>query len=153
MMLRYEIKHYSVLSKDDLFEIMKLRIGVFVVEQKCPYMEIDEYDRVSYHVCLKDDNGRILAYLRVLPPGCTFKDASIGRVIAVERRKGYGTMIVKMGINVAKEKFNCDRIVIEAQTYARSLYEKCGFVQSSEEFLEDGIPHIQMIYKIKGAES
>ncbi|MCI7732107.1 MAG: GNAT family N-acetyltransferase, partial [Solobacterium sp.] len=64
-----------------------------------------------------------------------------------------GTMIVKMGINVAKEKFNCDRIVIEAQTYARSLYEKCGFVQSSEEFLEDGIPHIQMIYKIKGAES
>lgn len=153
MMLRYEIKHYSVLSKDDLFEIMKLRVGVFVVEQKCPYMEIDEYDKVSYHVCLKDDNGRILAYLRVLPPGCTFKDASIGRVIAAERRKGYGTMIVKMGINVAKEKFNCDRIVIEAQTYARSLYEKCGFVQSSDEFLEDGIPHIQMIYKIKGAES
>lgn len=150
MMLRYEIKHYSVLSKDDLFEIMKLRVAVFVVEQKCPYMEIDEYDRVSYHVCLKDDD-RILAYLRVLPPGCTFKDASIGRVIAAERRKGYGTMIVKMGINVAKEKFNCDRIVIEAQTYARSLYEKCGFVQSSDEFLEDGIPHIQMIYKIKGA--
>ena len=148
-MLRYEINHFRSLTKEDLFEIMKLRVAVFVVEQKCPYMEIDEYDEVSYHICLKDDKDRILAYLRVLPPGCTFKDASIGRVIATERRKGYGTMIVKVGIEVAKEKFNCDRIVIEAQTYARKLYEKCGFVQSSEEFLEDGIPHIQMTYSVR----
>ncbi|MGN1404885.1 MAG: GNAT family N-acetyltransferase [Erysipelotrichaceae bacterium] len=148
-MLKYEIKHFRSLTKEDLFEIMKLRVAVFVVEQKCPYMEIDEYDEVSYHICLKDGNDRILAYLRVLPPGCTFKDASIGRVIAVERRKGYGTMIVNMGIEVAKEKFNCDKIVIEAQTYARKLYEKCGFVQSSEEFLEDGIPHIQMTYSVR----
>lgn len=137
------IKHFSELSVEELFEIYKLRVSVFVVEQNCPYQEIDDADRIAYHVWLKDNDG-IEAYARVLPEGVTFPTAAIGRVIAVKRRCGLGSRIVEEAVNAAREKFNADKITIEAQVYARSLYEKCGFHQTSEEFLEDGIPHIQM---------
>ena len=137
------VKHFSELSAKELFEIYKLRVSVFVVEQKCPYQEVDNVDLAAYHLWLKDENG-IEAYARVLPQGVAFQTAAIGRVIAVKRRCGLGNKIVEAAINVAKEKLHADIITIEAQVYARSLYEKCGFRQTSEEFLEDGIPHIQM---------
>ena len=137
------VKHFSELSTEELFEIYKLRVSVFVVEQQCPYQEIDDADRTAYHVLLKDEDG-IEAYARVLPPGVTFPTASIGRVIAVKRRCGMGSKIVSAAIRTAETKLNADEITIEAQVYARSLYEKLGFFQTSEEFLEDGIPHIQM---------
>lgn len=137
------VKHFSELSTEELFEIYKLRVSVFVVEQQCPYQEIDDADRTAYHVWLKDKDG-IEAYARVLPPGVTFPTASIGRVIAVKRRCGMGSKIVSAAIRTAETKLNADEITIEAQVYARSLYEKLGFIQTSEEFLEDGIPHIQM---------
>lgn len=137
------VKHFSELSAKELFEIYELRVSVFVVEQKCPYQEVDNADLVAYHLWLKDENG-IKAYARVLPQGVAFQTAAIGRVIAVKRRCGLGNKIVEAAINVAKEKLHADIITIEAQVYARSLYEKCGFRQTSEEFLEDGIPHIQM---------
>lgn len=137
------VKHFSELSAKDLFEIYKLRVSVFVVEQKCPYQEVDDADLAAYHLWLKDENG-IEAYARVLPQGVAFQTAAIGRVIAVKRRCGLGNKIVEAAINVAKEKLHADIITIEAQVYARSLYEKYGFRQTSEEFLEDGIPHIQM---------
>ena len=79
----------------------------------------------------------------------SFDEVSIGRVIAVRRREGFGTRIVAEGIRVAQEKYGADAIRIEAQTYARGLYEKLGFVQTTEEFQEDGIPHIGMLLKIK----
>lgn len=88
-------KHFSELSVQELYEIYKLRVSVFIVEQHCPYQDIDELDTVSYHIFLRSEDG------------------------------------------------------IEAQVYARGLYEKCGFVQSSEEFLEDGIPHIEMTWTQK----
>lgn len=137
------VKKFSELTTEELFEIYKLRVSVFVVEQKCFYQEVDDADREAYHVWLKDDDG-IEAYARVLPQGITFPTVSIGRVIAVKRRCGLGSKIVKAAIDVAKTHFNADKITIEAQKYARSLYEKHGFKQTSEEFLEDGIPHIQM---------
>lgn len=137
------VKHFSELSTKELFELYKLRISVFVVEQNCPYQEVDDADIKAYHIWLKDGD-EILAYARVLPQGTTFNDASIGRVISVKRRCGLGSKIVKEAINIAKTKFNADKITIEAQVYARLLYEKLGFKQTSEEFLEDGIPHIKM---------
>ena len=109
------VKHFRELSAEELFDIYKLRVSVFVVEQACPYQEVDDADKLAYHVFLKDADG-IQAYLRVLPEKDVFDEVSIGRV------------------------------KIEAQTYAKGLYEKAGFVQSSEEFLEDGIPHVQMIW-------
>lgn len=137
------VKHFSELSAEELFEIYKLRVSVFIVEQKCPYQDVDDADKIAYHLWLRDENG-IAAYARLLPPGVTFPTAAIGRVIAVRRRCGLGTRIVDAAINAAREKLSADVITIEAQVYARSLYEKAGFVQTSEEFLEDGIPHVQM---------
>ena len=137
------VKHFSELSMNELYDIYKLRVAVFVVEQNCPYQEVDDADKVSYHIWLKDEDG-IQANARVLPQGATFPDVSIGRVIAVKRRCGIGSQIVSAAIDVAKEKFNASKITIEAQVYARTLYERAGFHQTSEEFLEDGIPHIQM---------
>ena len=141
------VKHFGELTAEELYEIYRLRVSVFVVEQNCPYQEVDEKDRGAYHVWLRDDGG-IRAYLRVLDRGVSFPEASIGRVIAVQRRQGLGTRIVREGIRVAREKFGADAITIEAQTYAAKLYENLGFCQTSEEFLEDGIPHIQMQLKL-----
>ena len=137
------VKHFSQLSAEELFAIYKLRVSVFVVEQKCPYQEVDDADRAAYHLWLKDEDG-IQAYARVLPAGAAFPTAAMGRVIAVKRRCGLGSKIVEAAIQVARTKLQADKLTIEAQVYARSLYEKHGFQQTSEEFLEDGIPHIQM---------
>lgn len=137
------VKHFDELTAWELFDLYKLRVSVFVVEQSCPYQEVDDADRVSYHVWLRDGDG-IAAYLRVIPAGVNFEDVSIGRVIAVRRRCGLGTRIVAEGLRVAQERLGAQRVTIEAQTYARALYEKLGFRQTSAEFLEDGIPHIRM---------
>ena len=137
------VKHFSELTAEELFAVYKLRVSVFVVEQNCPYQEVDEADRSAYHIWLEDEDG-IEAYARVLPAGAVFETASLGRVIAVKRRCGLGSRIVSAAVRTAKEKFGADKITIEAQTYARSLYEKQGFLQTSDEFLEDGIPHIRM---------
>ena len=141
------IKAFNELTNEELFEIYKLRVSVFVVEQNCAYQEVDDADKVAYHIYFRDEDG-IEGYLRVLPQGITFEDASIGRVIAVKRRCGIGSRILSEGIRVAKEKFGAMRITIEAQVYARELYEKAGFVQNSDEFLEDGIPHIRMTLQL-----
>lgn len=137
------IKHFSELTTDELFEIYKLRTAVFVVEQNCPYQEVDDADKSAYHIWLEDKDG-IAAYARALPAGVTFPTASIGRVISVKRRCGLGSKVVRAAIDTVREKFGAGKITIEAQVYARSLYEKAGFVQTSEEFIEDGIPHIEM---------
>ncbi len=81
----------------------------------------------------------------MLEAGVSFDEVSIGRVLTTERGKGYANILLKEGINVAREKLNADKIKIEAQTYAKSMYEKFGFKVVSDEFLEDGIPHVQMI--------
>ena len=137
------VKHFSELSAEELFEIYKLRVSVFIVEQSCPYQDIDDADKSAYHVWLRDEDG-IEAYARVLPAGVAFPTAASGRVIAVKRRCGLGTKIVTASIEAVRDKLGADMITIEAQVYARSLYENLGFRQTSEEFLEDGIPHIQM---------
>lgn len=146
------IKAFDQLTAAELYEILKLRVSVFVVEQKCPYQELDGKDAGAYHVYLRDVTG-IQAYVRVLAPGTTFPEASIGRAIAVKRRCGLGSRIVKEGIQVAKEKWNPSAIRIEAQVYAKKFYESLGFRQVSKEFWEDGILHIQMLLDCLGGSS
>lgn len=138
------VKGFAELTTEELYEILKIRVAVFVVEQNCPYQELDGKDLRAIHVCLRDEEG-IQAYLRVLDRGISFDEVSIGRVIARKRRCGLGSKILAEGIALAKARFQAEMIRIEAQTYARALYEKQGFRQASEEFLEDGIPHIQMV--------
>jgi ElaA protein len=138
------IKRFDELTPMEIHDIYKARIDVFVVEQNCPYHEVDGFDPQSIHILLLDDNNTLKAYCRVLPARTTFDTPSIGRVIALERRKGYASIVLEAAINVIKEIFKENIVTIEAQTYARSLYEKQGFTQTSEPFLEDGIEHIQM---------
>ncbi|MBE6107967.1 MAG: GNAT family N-acetyltransferase [Erysipelotrichaceae bacterium] len=139
------IKSFYELNIDELYEILKLRAEVFVIEQNCIYPDIDDKDKHSLHVFLKEQD-EIVAYLRVIEKGISFDEVSIGRVIAKYRRQGLGTLVLKAGIQAAKEIYQAEKIIIEAQTYAKTFYEKQGFIQTSDEFLEDGIPHIQMTF-------
>ena len=137
------IKKFDELSLYDLYEILKLRVNVFVVEQNCPYSELDDIDKDAFHVYLKDDDG-IQAYLRVYENN----GIRIGRVLSLKRRQGMGTNVLNEGIRVAKDLLSAKTITIEAQTYARKMYENAGFVQTSEAFLEDGIEHIRMELRV-----
>lgn len=139
------VKSFDELSVDELYEIMQARAAVFVVEQDCAYQDLDGIDQEAYHVFLKED-GKLVAYLRVIDKGKRLSEVSIGRVISLKRREGVGTRLMKLGIDVAKEKFGAVKIMIGAQVYAKAFYEGCGFRQISEEYLEDGIPHIYMIF-------
>lgn len=138
-----QIKHFNELNTKELFDILKFRVEVFIVEQKCCYQEIDDYDKESYHIFSYEDCD-LIAYARVLPKGLTFDEVSIGRVLSKYRKRGNGTKIMQAAMDTAIEKFDADKITIEAQTYAKKLYENLGFKQISDEFLEDGIPHIKM---------
>jgi ElaA protein len=138
------VKRFEELTVDELYKILKVRFDVFVIEQNCIYQEIDDKDQHSYHVYLEDDTG-IKAYLRVVEKGMSNEGVSLGRVLTTEREIGLGKRILSEGIKVAKERMKAHRIIIEAQSYAKEYYEKAGFMQVSEEFIEDGIPHIKMI--------
>jgi len=137
------IKTFDELTTNELYAILRLRAAVFVVEQNCVYQDLDDKDQTSLHLFLTEGE-EIIAYARVIPAGVSFPEVAIGRVISTRRRQGLGTRIVREAITVARERFHAPSIVLEAQVYARSLYEKLGFCQTSEVFLEDGIPHIQM---------
>ena len=142
--MELRVKRFHELTTDELYRILKLRVSVFVVEQNCPYMELDDCDQNAVHVWLEDKDG-IQAYLRVMDSGIENESVSIGRVIALKRRQGLGSQVLSEGIRAAKDFFHADTIYLEAQVYAKGLYEKQGFRQISEEFLLDGIPHVRML--------
>lgn len=139
------VKRFEELTIEELYEILRARAEVFVVEQNCAYQDLDDVDKDAYHVWLEED-GKLLAYLRVIDKGKRLDEVSIGRVISLKRREGIATKLMKIGVKVAKEKYGANVIKIGAQVYAKPFYEGCGFKQISEEYLEDGIPHIYMVY-------
>lgn len=141
--MKYIAKHFHELTVDELFEIYKLRCSVFVVEQSCPYQDVDDADKVSIHLMAVDEKG-LQGYLRIIPAGVTTDDVSIGRVVVVKRRCGLGENMVLKGIEIVKEHFNANVVTIDAQVYVTELYRRCGFVQTSGEFMIDNIPHIEM---------
>ena len=136
------IKLFDKLTTQELFNINKLRVDVFVVEQQCPYHEVDDIDLESHHIYLQQGKD-ILAYCRLYKQNDAYH---IGRVIAATKRKGYGTQIMKTAIEFAGQELHADSVIIEAQTYAKNFYEKLWFIQTSEPFEEDEIEHIQMKY-------
>lgn len=140
------VKKFNELNNYEIYEILRLRSSVFVVEQNCVYLDLDGVDLDAYHVYLKDGD-EIVAYLRVIDKGKRLDEVSIGRVISLYRRKGLGTKVMKQGIRVAKEKFGAKTIKIGAQVYAVPFYEQVGFkVIPNGEYVEDGQPHVYMIY-------
>ena len=141
------IKHFNELSVDELYDILAARAEVFVVEQNCAYQDLDGIDKNAYHVYYKED-GKIVAYLRVIDKGERLDEVSIGRVISLKRRCGLGSALMREGLQVAKEKFGATKVKIGAQLYAKPFYESVGFKQISGEYLEDGIPHIYMLAEL-----
>ena len=140
------VKKFNELTVEELYAILRLRADVFVVEQNCAYQDLDGKDQDAYHVCFWE-NGQLIAYLRVIDKGKRLDEVSIGRVISIKRRQGVGSELMRAGIAVAKEKYGATKIKVGAQTYAKPFYEGSGFVQVSDEYDEDGIPHVYMEYE------
>ena len=138
-------KSFQELTVDELYELLRVRSAVFVVEQNCVYQDLDGDDQQSIHLWLTVED-KIVALARVCPAETHMKEISIGRVITTERGKGYGKQIMLHAINAAIEHFNAKLIDIEAQEYAKGFYESVGFKQSSDIFMLDGIPHIKMTW-------
>jgi ElaA protein len=138
-------KRFQDLTVNELYELLRVRSEVFVVEQDCVYQDLDGDDQASIHLWLTVGD-KVVAVCRVCPAGTHMEEVSIGRVITTERGKGYGKQIMLEGIRAAREYFGATRIDLEAQEYARGFYEQVGFRQSSDPFILDGIPHIKMTY-------
>lgn len=140
------IKNFDRLTPREVYEILRIRTAVFVVEQECPYQEVDGTDYNSLHVWL-EEGDEIVAYLRIFEKDTETKTVQIGRVLSKRRGEGLGAKVLEHGIEAARLEMGADNIFIEAQTYALAFYEKFGFNACGEEFLEDGIPHTPMMLK------
>lgn len=146
--MRSEIKAFDELSNDELYEVLKLRQMVFVVEQDCPYLDADDKDQESRHLLLYEGED-LIGYARLLPEGLSYDGyTSIGRVIVHpdHRRKGLGSKIMQLSIDGSREMSSLP-IKLSAQVYALDLYANLGFVPVGETYLEDGIPHQAMVLK------
>lgn len=144
--MEYFVKNFSELTTTELYKILQLRSEVFVVEQDCVYQDLDFKDQKSLHILGVKDNS-IVAYTRIFKPGDYFDNASIGRVVvaSLERKNNYGHDVMKASIQVIKDYFKVDKITISAQVYLKKFYESHQFKQVGVSYLEDGIPHIEML--------
>jgi len=145
-MLIIKTKTFKELTKQELYDLLRLRSEVFVVEQNCVYQDIDGKDQKALHV-LGFKNKTLVAYTRLLKSGDYFKQASISRVVVSknERQNSYGYDIMKASVDAVKKYYNESIIKVSAQTYLTTFYNNLGFRETGREYLEDGIPHIKMI--------
>ena len=143
------IKSFNELNLEELYEILRLRSKVFVVEQNCVYQDLDNKDNKAIHVIGKKNNV-IVAYTRLFKPGDYFKNASIGRVVVQkeERKYGYGREIMLASLDATEKKIGKVKVEISAQVYLKNFYKDLKFKEVGNEYLEDGIPHIRMIKDI-----
>ncbi|MEY3598891.1 MAG: hypothetical protein RL521_1313 [Bacteroidota bacterium] len=128
--------------------VLALRAEVFVVEQNCAYQDPDGKDVVSYHI-LMESGEELVAYARLLPPGVSYPEASIGRVVSSPRVRGlgWGKALMEVAIAQTQKQFGTNEICISAQSYLLKFYQDLGFVAEGEEYLEDDIPHFKMRMK------
>lgn len=143
------LKKFEELSKEELYKILEARINIFVVEQDCPYPECDNKDQGSFHLFFKDQD-QITAYLRIIPSGISYAETSIGRVLVKKayRRSGLGQKLMQQAISFIKNELAEDAIRISAQEYILNFYQKLGFEIVSDRYLEDEIPHFEMLIKL-----
>lgn len=145
MEIQWKIKSFENLSVHELYDILRLRSEIFVVEQNCVYLDLDGKDKKGLHLLGKYE-GKIVAYSRLFEPGISFEYASIGRVVvdARYRDRKWGHELMREAIAGIQSHFGEIKITIGAQLYLKKFYESHGFVQTSDMYLEDDIPHIEM---------
>jgi len=145
MPISWKTKTFDELSTQELYQILRLRSEVFVVEQNCVYQDIDNKDQKALHL-FGIVEGEIIAHSRLFKPGDYFEFSSIGRVVVAEkhRDKNFGHELIDQSILEINRRFNVQNITISAQLYLKKFYESHGFVATSETYLEDDIPHIEM---------
>jgi ElaA protein len=143
-------KHFKDLNTTELYQILQLRNEVFIVEQNCPFQDLDDKDLKCYHLMGFDtDAQKILAYTRIVPAGLSYEEVSIGRVVTSQlaRGGGFGKQLMQKSIELLEDLYGGVSIKIGAQLYLKKYYESFGFEQLGEIYLEDGIEHILMIRK------
>lgn len=146
--MNWIFKKFTDLTLNELYEILRLRNEVFVVEQNCPYQDLDHKDQHSWHLAGWHDD-QLAAYTRIIPPGISYTEASIGRVVTSphHRRSGVGRILMQLSIQHTFEQFHVDSIRIGAQVYLKKFYTSLGFISTGKEYLEDNIPHVEMLLK------
>ncbi len=150
--MNWKFKKFDELTTNELYEILKLRAEVFVVEQDCPYQDLDDKDKWAYHLFLEDDDGStVIAVLRILPENIAYEDMAIGRVIVKKSHRGQGLSKVMMqkAISFIIDDLGKKRIKLSGQAYLREFYEDLGFKRVSDIYLEDGIDHYEFLYEVK----
>jgi ElaA protein len=145
-MIRWKKKKFNELSTNELYSILKARVDVFVIEQACPYPEIDNFDQRALHLFLEEEN-EVVAYSRLFPSQVKYEEASLGRVLVAKSHRGTGLAkdLLKEALVTLQEEWNEHSIKIQAQEYLIHFYGSFGFQPISEVYLEDGIPHVDMI--------
>ena len=146
--IEWKCAQFSQLNIDELYELTKLRIDIFVVEQNCPYSELDEKDRhpgTLHFMGLVDET--LICYARLLAPDTSYPEASIGRfaVISSQRKQGIGRKLMQQCLTTISHHWPEQDIRISAQQHLKKFYASFDFTQTSEMYLEDGIPHIEML--------
>ena len=139
-------KEFNQLSTEELYSILQLRTEIFVVEQNCVFQDMDGKDEDAYHLmCYEDD--RLIAYTRLLPAGISYNECSIGRVVTkkINRGTGIGKELMAISIEYCYRLFGKSPIRIGAQVYLEKFYSTFGFKKESDIYIEDGIPHIEMV--------
>ncbi|WP_186576681.1 GNAT family N-acetyltransferase [Aquibacillus kalidii] len=144
--MEWHLKSFNELTTEELYKILKARVDVFVVEQACPYPEIDNHDQASYHLYL-EDKQEIVAYSRLIPEKNIYDQASIGRVLVSDKYRGQGFAkeLMEKSIHIITNQWKVEEIKIHGQEYLRNFYGSLGFKEISEVYLEDNIPHVDMI--------
>lgn len=142
-------KRFQDLSLEQLYQILQLRNEVFIVEQNCPYQDLDHLDEQCHHLMLYDE-GRLIGYGRIIPPGLSYKEASIGRIVthSLVRGQGIGASMMNLLLSDVDDLLGPQIIVISAQVYAEKFYEKFDFLRDGDVYKEDGIDHVKMIRPI-----
>jgi ElaA protein len=147
MTLTWITKPFADLTLAELYALLQLRSEVFVVEQTCPFQDIDGLDQAAYHLLGHTETGELAAYARLFDAGYSYPEASIGRVVTSPRyrRHGLGRQLLSHSLAQGEALFGPQPIQIGAQLYLKAFYESFGFVQQGDGYLEDGIPHIHML--------
>jgi ElaA protein len=146
MKLQWSWKKFSDLTVDELYGIIQLRENVFVVGQNCVYLDCDDMDQQSFHLSGYKD-GKLVAYLRVIPAGIKYEEVSFGRVATSPEHRGlgFGKELTKKALENIQQTYGKTAVRISAQSYLKKFYADFGFKQMGEEYLEVGIPHIEMV--------